>query len=417
MASIPDATAVLGEPPWLFVGAQESVARERRDLLVERGVTHIASILRDAPPWLVHGRTSDPPPQFEHLHIKVEDTRAADLSKHFEAVNTFLTCAKAAGGRAVVHCAFGKSRSVAVVAAYLVEREHFSLGEALERIRSRRPVACPNPSFLAQLIRLELAIRPRALSDLRQFPSLPTHWAFVSWKVSPHVTRIACHARIMTVRRISAHPRVASVSNFLTREEAAAIVETATSDLHPSLVVRHAPPEPLLAGDEDAAPPARGGERSPGRTSWNCRVSATHPAVRGAIQRAAYLSGLLPSHAEPAQVVRYLPGQRYEPHFDWFDPTSEKTFAVKTASGGQRVTTTLVYLVEPELGGHTVFPRLRRGFEPVVGEALIWWNVGKDGREDSMTLHAGEPVIRGEKWALNLWLREKPRARGGEGTQ
>ena len=80
MASIPDATAVLGEPPWLFVGAQESVARERRDLLVERGVTHIASILRDAPPWLVHGRTSDPPPQFEHLHVKVEDTRAAELS-------------------------------------------------------------------------------------------------------------------------------------------------------------------------------------------------------------------------------------------------------------------------------------------------------------------------------------------------
>jgi prolyl 4-hydroxylase len=51
---------------------------------------------------------------------------------------------------------------------------------------------------------------------------------------------------------------------------------------------------------------------------------------------------------------------------------------------------------------------LNTGFDPKKGDALLWWNLTEDGREDVMTLHAGEPVLAGEKWALNLWLRERP---------
>ena len=50
------------------------------------------------------------------------------------------------------------------------------------------------------------------------------------------------------------------------------------------------------------------------------------------------------------------------------------------------------------------------------GDAVLWWNVDENGKEDSKTLHAGEPVEAGAKWALNLWLREKPR-RGEEGDK
>ena len=50
---IPDATAVFSDPAWLFVGAQESVSRDRRDALVSAGVSHVVSVMRDPPPWLV----------------------------------------------------------------------------------------------------------------------------------------------------------------------------------------------------------------------------------------------------------------------------------------------------------------------------------------------------------------------------
>jgi prolyl 4-hydroxylase len=133
------------------------------------------------------------------------------------------------------------------------------------------------------------------------------------------------------------------------------------------------------------------------------------------VQRACYLSNLTPAHAEPAQVVRYLPSQKYNSHCDWFDPAGA-TFEEKTRRGGQRVVTLLAYLREPTRGGRTTFPKLHLGFDPRVGDAVLWWNVDDDGKEDPRTLHAGEPVEAGEKFALNIWLRARPtRGEGGGG--
>ena len=178
--------------------------------------------------------------------------------------------------------------------------------------------------------------------------------------------------------RLGKGPTLKAADRFLTPEETDAIVRTAAPDLHPSLVVRHGVLCGVAEGEktskdaegarEDAtARDAEGasnkktkpeGEGFAGRTSWNCRVSATHPAVRGAIQRAAYLSKVLPSHAEPAQVVRYLPGQKYNEHHDFFDRAAP-SFAAKTRFGGQRLTTVLAYLREPDSAGRTSFPSLR----------------------------------------------------------
>ena len=366
---------------------------------------------------------------FEYLHIKVEDTLTANIASHFETIDAFLASAKAASGRAIVHCAFGQSRSVTALVSHLMLSEKRSLGEALECVRSKRPKACPNKSFLAALVRLELKLFENAPSDLRRFPSLPKHWAFVEWPcpLRQNTRFVSCHGRVMRVRNVSKRPNVSVVTGFLTPEETDAIVRTAAPDLHPSLVVRHGVSRGVAEGEktskdaegarEDAtARDAEGasnkktkpeGEVSAGRTSWNCRVSATHPAVRGAIQRAAYLSKVLPSHAEPAQVVRYLPGQKYNEHHDFFDRAAP-SFAAKTLVGGQRLTTVLAYLREPDSGGRTSFPSLRMGFDPRKGDALLWWNLKEDGREDVMTLLAGEPEVSGEKWAMNLWLRERP---------
>ena len=44
---------------------------------------------------------------------------------------------------------------------------------------------------------------------------------------------------------------------------------------------------------------------------------------------------------------------------------------------------------------------------------MLWWNVNENGVEDQSTLHAGEPVEVGEKFALNLWLRQQPRREVG----
>ena len=235
---IPDATAIT---PWLYVGAQECVALERRELLMEKGVTHVVSVQKVPQPWLVGKAGTLPPLPFEYLHIKVEDTLTANIASHFETIDAFLASAKAVSGRAIVHCAFGQSRSVTALVSHLMLSEKLSLGEALERVRSRRPKACPNKSFLAALVRLELKLFENAPSDLRRFPSLPKHWAFVEWPcpLRQNTRFVSCHGRVMRVRNVSKRPNVSVVTGFLTPEETDAIVRTAAPDLHPSLVVRH----------------------------------------------------------------------------------------------------------------------------------------------------------------------------------
>lgn len=62
----------------------------------------------------------------------------------------------------------------------------------------------------------------------------------------------------------------------------------------------------------------------------------------------SFLSHL--ENGEDIQVLRYEPGQKYEPHYDYF------VDKVNIARGGHRIATVLMYLTDVEKGGETVFP-------------------------------------------------------------
>lgn len=55
-------------------------------------------------------------------------------------------------------------------------------------------------------------------------------------------------------------------------------------------------------------------------------------------------------NGEDLQVLHYEPGQKYDPHFDYF------VDKVNIARGGHRIATVLMYLSDVEKGGETVFP-------------------------------------------------------------
>ena len=56
-------------------------------------------------------------------------------------------------GCVLVHCGAGKSRSVAVVVAYLCRYAGMGLSEALAFVAARRPGACPAPCFVEAIKR------------------------------------------------------------------------------------------------------------------------------------------------------------------------------------------------------------------------------------------------------------------------
>ena len=80
------------------------------------------------------------------------------------------------------------------------------------------------------------------------------------------------------------------------------------------------------------------------------------PVVRAIERRAALAMARPAAHCEPFSVIRYLPGQQYKPHVDYFVP--EQLALNRERFGdfaGQRLATFLIYLRAPTRGGGTRF--------------------------------------------------------------
>ena len=127
------------------------------------------------------------------------------------------------------------------------------------------------------------------------------------------------------------------------------------------------------------------------------------PLIGRIEQRLAELLGVPANHGEGLQILHYLPGQEYEPHFDWFDP-EQPGYGAITAVGGQRIASVVIYLNTPAQGGGTAFPEIGLTVTARRGSAVYFAYEGGD----RSSLHAGLPVARGEKWIATKWLRERP---------
>lgn len=108
-------------------------------------------------------------------------------------------------------------------------------------------------------------------------------------------------------------------------------------------------------------------------------------------------------NGEGLQVLKYLPGAEYKPHYDYFDPAQPGTPTI-LKRGGQRVGTIVMYLNDPEVGGGTTFPDVGLEVAPVKGNA-VFFSYDR-AHPVSKTLHGGAPVVAGEKWVATKWLRE-----------
>jgi len=111
-------------------------------------------------------------------------------------------------------------------------------------------------------------------------------------------------------------------------------------------------------------------------------------------------------NGEGLQILHYPVGGEYRPHFDYFPPDDPGS-ASHLARGGQRVSTLVMYLNDVEEGGQTTFPSIHLAVTPKKGAATYFEYVNATGQLDALSLHAGEPVLRGEKWIATKWMRQQ----------
>jgi prolyl 4-hydroxylase len=99
------------------------------------------------------------------------------------------------------------------------------------------------------------------------------------------------------------------------------------------------------------------------------------------------------------QATRYPIGGRFDYHLDsgyWGDEDA-----------GERVRTFLLYLTTPAAGGGTHFRALDLLVEARAGRLVVWDDLFPDRRPNHSMIHAGMPVLAGEKVTLVTWEREK----------
>jgi len=101
------------------------------------------------------------------------------------------------------------------------------------------------------------------------------------------------------------------------------------------------------------------------------------------------------------QVIHYFPDEEYKLHVD---PSPERN---RREGIRHRKFTSLFYLTDVEEGGETEFPKLNLKIKPQMGRMIYFENYDKKGEINYQCLHKSIPVIKGEKWAFNLWYHEK----------
>ena len=124
-------------------------------------------------------------------------------------------------------------------------------------------------------------------------------------------------------------------------------------------------------------------------------------------RRIAELMNCPIEHGEGLQVLRYGPGAKNTPHYDFLVPSNAANRDSITRSG-QRISTLVIYLNDVASGGETIFPEIGLSVSPKKGNA-VYFEYGNSLRQvDLKSAHAGAPVHTGEKWAVTKWMRDRP---------
>ncbi|MDB5955303.1 2OG-Fe(II) oxygenase [Ramlibacter sp.] len=188
-------------------------------------------------------------------------------------------------------------------------------------------------------------------------------------------------------------PMVAVLDGVFSPEECDALIALTQPRLQPSTLV-----DPASGQDVTSAK----------RTSQGLFFRPQENALIDRIdRRLARLMGLPLANGEGLQVLHYAAeGAQSAPHFDFLLPTNSANQASISRSG-QRVSTLVAYLNDPEEGGETVFPEAGISVAPRKGSALYFEYCNSAGQLDPLSLHAALPVLAGEKWVATRWMRQR----------
>lgn len=127
------------------------------------------------------------------------------------------------------------------------------------------------------------------------------------------------------------------------------------------------------------------------RTSNDTRIDKDDPIIRDIMTKVANEVNVTIEHFNNILLTHYNVGEEFKPHFD----VGKNVFQ-------NRFMTAIIYLNDNYEGGKTVFNRLKKSYKMSKGSIILFHNLTKNNKIHPLSMHAGEPITKGEKWICFL---------------
>jgi len=149
--------------PRLYIGDADSA--RNKQFLKAMGFTHVLNAAEGSRLGQVdtgHSYYRDMPSisssHFRYMGFPMIDVPSTDISRYFYIASKFIENGLNGGGKVLVHCMVGMSRSATCVLAYLMIVKKMSAAEAIRTVRMHRDIR-PNDGFIQQLADLDNELR------------------------------------------------------------------------------------------------------------------------------------------------------------------------------------------------------------------------------------------------------------------
>ena len=126
---------------FLYLGSEWNASNLEE--LKSNGITHILNVTREIDNFY--------PAVFKYLNIREYDEEETDLLKYWDRTFHFIFDCIDSGGKVLVHCKMGISRSAATVVAFGMKYYGWSLNKTLAYTQEKRSITKPNQGFMHQL--------------------------------------------------------------------------------------------------------------------------------------------------------------------------------------------------------------------------------------------------------------------------
>ncbi|KAJ4971685.1 hypothetical protein NE237_004784 [Protea cynaroides] len=151
----------------IYVGG-DAVAKNR-DILRQNGITHVLNCVGFVCPEYFKS-------DLVYKTLWLQDSPSEDITSILYDVFDYFEDVRELGGRVLVHCCQGVSRSTSLVIAYLMWREGQSFDDAFQYVKAARGIANPNMGFTCQLLQCQKRVHAIPLSPssvLRMYRMAP----------------------------------------------------------------------------------------------------------------------------------------------------------------------------------------------------------------------------------------------------